>query len=338
MSNVQIFEWQVCDDRKPLPACVATVTCLATDSPVSIGIDNISLRDVSIPVEWVLIDNYANGTTQTVNMGPLTKVVAAYSRAVYRVPRQARAISLTLDADVNVIVSNVQDFLEAAADEIAIQQAANQFVSYPWITLTAGRAQLQATDQNRNLLLSAATAQNYTLLDATSLPNGYLNPHIRNAAAGRWSIVPLAGQTINGIWTNANPLMLSQENSIMLSNDGGQWQARGHISFKTPQQTISAAGGLTIAHGLNVVPSGFGTFGECIAANVGYSIGQRTQVPSHSDNTSRISWAGVVCDNTNVNIRFGNSATPDVTNFTTGARTVITTASWRYVVDCWYDF
>lgn len=337
--TVQSFDWSVCDDRKPLPACVGTIVALAVDTPVTINIDNISVRDVSIPVEWVLIDNYANGTTQTLNMGPLTKVVGAYNRSLYRVPKQARALTLTLTGDVNVIVSNVPDFLEAAADEIAIQQAADQFVSYTWITISAGRGQVQATDQNKNIQLTNAGASVYSLLSAVAMPNGYYNPMIKNVGAGRWSITPVAGQTINTDWTNGSPLQLSTRDHIELSGDGAQWIAKGRISFESAQQAYPAAGGLvTVAHGLVRKPTEYELVLQCVGAEFNYSIGDEIKVPINAGDTARAMIGSMYADTTNLYFRYNSGSVPaSIANKTTGALSTATTGNWRIVMRAWID-
>jgi hypothetical protein len=332
------LDWKVCDERQPIPACVASVVCSASagGGVTVIDISSSTIRDVTIPVFFVLVDNYANGTTQQVDMGPVTQTVPAYKRAVYQVPKAAKAIIMTLQDDVIVTVSNVPDFLAEAADEIAIQQAASQFVTYTWLNVNAGRAQNASTDQNRNLLLSNAGAQNYTLLAANSQPNGYYNPKIRNGNTGRWSIVPAGANQINSLWTNANPLRLNQGDQVEFWGDGAQWFAEGHISFSSLGQSSALGATLTNAHGLFKVPEILDVFLVCNTAEFGYSVGDRVLI----DQTGGFDGASqnnvtVLKDATNITvIKPAAGSGYRIRHKTLRTTAVVTVASWDIDVEC----
>lgn len=102
--------------------------------------------------------------------------------------------------------------------------------------------------------------------------------------------------------------------------------------FESSQQTITAAGSLTIAHGLGKVPSMCGLILVCTTAELGYSVNDRAQTFLGSADAAFNFGATVVADATNLNVRFGSSnPTFVVHNKTTGATTQITNASWRAV-------
>jgi hypothetical protein len=274
--NVAVQTWQPCDSKGGVVASIPLV--FATDPTWNVNIRNTSFRDVSVNVAYVMVDNYANGLTQTVNMGPFTYTVPAYNRAVYKIPPSSTTVIVSLSADCNIILANEEAFpyLASAADEIAIQQASQAFVSYTWLGVAAGRNQA-LTDQNRNLLLSNAGAQNYSLLSiaGSSIPNGYYNPLIRNGGAGRWSIVPNGANQINSIWTAANPLRLTQDDQVEFWCDGSQWLARGIISNSALSQSAALGATLTFAHGLVKEPEIARVFLRCTTAEFNYSIGDR---------------------------------------------------------------
>jgi hypothetical protein len=101
--------------------------------------------------------------------------------------------------------------------------------------------------------------------------------------------------------------------------------------FTSADQTITAAGSLTIAHGLGRIP----TFLQAYLVNVtnanNYVTGEIVAVQLGSESTSATDSRGVsvVPDATNLNIRFGSSAnTFNVLDKTTGATAGITNANW----------
>ena len=109
-------------------------------------------------------------------------------------------------------------------------------------------------------------------------------------------------------------------------------------AFESSQQTITAAGALTIAHGLSAAPKLYMAVLKCTTAEHGYSIGDEVAInPSSHDSTSGTNRGlSIVPDATNLNIRFGsNSAAINVLNKTTGAIVGITPASWALVLRAW---
>jgi hypothetical protein len=100
--------------------------------------------------------------------------------------------------------------------------------------------------------------------------------------------------------------------------------------FTSSQQVITAAGALTLPHGLGSTPFRWGAYLVNLTAELGYTTGQVAWV----DIAAMTSDRGVQIrpDATNLNIRFGAAAvTFMVFNQTTGAMTNITNANWRIV-------
>ncbi len=106
-------------------------------------------------------------------------------------------------------------------------------------------------------------------------------------------------------------------------------------SFESAQQTITAGGALTLAHGLGIQPKNYSAFLQCTTAEFGFSIGQEMQISTNASSLNGNVNKGlvVVPDATNLNIRFGsNSNTFDSLNFGTGAQVLLTNASWKLVM------
>lgn len=107
--------------------------------------------------------------------------------------------------------------------------------------------------------------------------------------------------------------------------------------YQSAQQTITAAGALTLAHGLGVKPILIYPVLQCTTAEHGYSIADEVQVP-FIDSSGAAAGVGFSCvpDATNLNVRYGSGAnTFIVLNKTTGAVASITNSSWRLVLRAW---
>lgn len=125
-----------------------------------------------------------------------------------------------------------------------------------------------------------------------------------------------------------------------LANDWFEIILEGAViseSFTSAEQTITLAGGLTLAHGLSAAPSLMQCRIICKVANVGFAIGDEvliasTVVSSASANKGLSLWP----DATNVNIRFGlGSGTFNIVNKSTGGVSSITITSWKLIVKAW---
>lgn len=106
-------------------------------------------------------------------------------------------------------------------------------------------------------------------------------------------------------------------------------------SFVSAQQTITAAGALTIAHGLGVAPAI--VLGELVnvTGELGYTAGQTIPINLGSAPETTISEGISVRkdDATNLIIRFGTVANVfAVIHATTGSATAITAANWKLVL------
>ncbi|MER9178932.1 hypothetical protein [Mesorhizobium sp. M0767] len=107
-------------------------------------------------------------------------------------------------------------------------------------------------------------------------------------------------------------------------------------SFESAQQTITAVGALTIAHGLGVQPKLISVVLQCTTAELGFSINDEVFVnPGISGDANPRGGVAIVPDATNLNVRFAPSQVFNLIHKTTGVITAITPASWRFVVRAW---
>lgn len=103
--------------------------------------------------------------------------------------------------------------------------------------------------------------------------------------------------------------------------------------FQSADQTITAAGALTLPHGLGRAPILVQPFLKCVSATAGYSIGDITpvfQVPTSNSGVS------IVVDATNINIRYGSSANVFlILDKSAGTNSAAVNASWSFFVRVW---
>lgn len=105
-------------------------------------------------------------------------------------------------------------------------------------------------------------------------------------------------------------------------------------SFTSSNQTITAAGTLSLAHGLGVMPSLVQVRLKCTSAEGNFSVGDEVIFNSGDQNAHR--GCAIVPDATNLVIRYGSDAnTFNVNNKTTGASFAITNASWVAIFKAW---
>jgi hypothetical protein len=106
--------------------------------------------------------------------------------------------------------------------------------------------------------------------------------------------------------------------------------------FTSAEQSITAAGALTIAHGLGARPKLCRLFIRCATAEGGYAIGDEVEVDINAPNSGANQGQAVWLDATNANVRFSTAAsTLVIAHKTTGGMTAITNANWRLLVRCW---
>lgn len=115
----------------------------------------------------------------------------------------------------------------------------------------------------------------------------------------------------------------------------GPYAAPFSKSYTSPNQTISQAGSLTLAHGLGEMPKKIEVRLKCTTAELGYSIGDEVVwMLNHSGGTAR--GVAVIPDATNLAIRFGNNANPFILlNKTTGSEANVTNANWAAIFKAW---
>lgn len=134
--------------------------------------------------------------------------------------------------------------------------------------------------------------------------------------------------------TGANTLgkLAAGTNTHVLTLAGGvpTWAApsAGAAKFTSTDQTITAAGSLTIAHGLSGIPDIVQVFLVCVTGEANYTTGD--VVLWGASTTNAVKGLSVRPDGTNINVRFcSTTSTFNLPDRTTGNDSVLTNANWR---------
>ncbi|HUC63442.1 MAG TPA: hypothetical protein VMF53_15960 [Alphaproteobacteria bacterium] len=108
-------------------------------------------------------------------------------------------------------------------------------------------------------------------------------------------------------------------------------------SYTSSQQTITAGGSLTLAHGLGAQPKLIVIKLHCLTAENGYSVGDELIVPPGfvTDSNGSGRNCGVVPDATNLNVRFGSSTTYTflIGSKSTGVPAGATNTNWAAIFE-----
>lgn len=97
-------------------------------------------------------------------------------------------------------------------------------------------------------------------------------------------------------------------------------------SYTSAPQIVTYTGALTLAHGLGVIPRLVETTWICGTGELGYTAGDRLEVPLMYDNGANMCGCMIVPDNTNLNVRY--ASTQVFGNKGTGVRAAVTAGNW----------
>lgn len=188
---------------------------------------------------------------------------------------------------------------------------------------------------------------------------GTWNSALGTITTGTWNATTIAvnhggtGQTTytdgqlligNSSGNTLSKATLTAGTNILITNAGGSITISQSSttpftkSFFSAQQTITAAGALTLAHGMATIPRLLQVTLVCQTGEGGYTAGDILLVPTSYTDTSAGNQYGasVVPDATNLNIRYGSYAnTWFIPRKDNGNEFGITNANWKAVFSAW---
>jgi hypothetical protein len=106
-------------------------------------------------------------------------------------------------------------------------------------------------------------------------------------------------------------------------------------SFVSAAQTITSAGALVLAHGLSVAPTHVQVWLKCVSTANNYAEDDEfPYAPMGGATTNQ--GVSIVCDATNINVRFGSATEVfSVNDKTTGATAAATNSNYNLIVKAW---
>lgn len=103
--------------------------------------------------------------------------------------------------------------------------------------------------------------------------------------------------------------------------------------FTSSNQTITAGGLITVAHGLGVVPDLIDFELYCAVADDGWGVGDVIKASLNATTTASSRASALYTDSVNVYMRVSASSNSFlITNKSTGSATTITNANWRVII------
>lgn len=161
------------------------------------------------------------------------------------------------------------------------------------------------------------------------------NPNVKWAAGG--SGAPTDAEYVvsaaNGTLTAED--VLTAGTGITVTNGAGTATVGLDVSVPS-DQTITSAGSLTVAHSLGAAPRFVISRLVCQTGELGYTAGDVVEIsPYIPMDTSTHVGMSVVCDATNINVRFGSSGSAFyLLNKTTGNYAAATNGNWKVRFIC----
>lgn len=186
--------------------------------------------------------------------------------------------------------------------------------------------------------LSGITITSGTITGITDLAIADGGTGASTAATAFAALKQAADESTSGVVQLATAAQIKTGTSTTLSMSPQRLRDAIGFSayFESAAQTLTAAGALTIAHGLGRKPIlVIGVLKNAIAEQ-NYSIGDEFFIPLGAPDNGATQGIAVIPDATNLNVRFANNANMfNVINKTTGALAAITNANWTLLLRAW---
>lgn len=245
------------------------------------------------------------------------------------------ATTLILPGGVSIVAraGDIAEFTnEAAADAAGANwRLTNYFrnlepIETPSSAKTASYT-VAATDRTGVIRFSGLSADATLTLPAASGLAGFRFTFINLDGTYGVTVDGNASETIDTFTTRKT----FGPDPIELYCDGSNWfTVSGAYLYDSGDQTITASGTLTLAHGLGTRPRRVWTQIRCTSAEGGYSSGDYVTVGTAETDSATHRGVNIAPDATNLTVLYGASAsTFGVPNKSTRANFPITNGSWR---------
>jgi len=195
------------------------------------------------------------------------------------------------------------------------------------------------TDNGTNKITLKAPASIASDADVTLPPSGVLLSTAAPVTVGQGGTglaTLTANNVILGNGTSTPNFVAPGTSGNVLTSNGTTWTSSSSpgvftVSYTSPDQTITSAGTLTLAHGMGVVPKFITAQLICQTGEFGFTAGDVVGIYLTSSGVGSSSQgAAIVSDTTNLNVRFSsNGSVYSVEDFTNGNNANLTNGNWK---------
>lgn len=226
--------------------------------------------------------------------------------------------------------------------------AVKGYVSIPFTAASSsGPASLdfaEDTDNGSNKVTvkaASSLASDYTVTLPSATGTLLTDAAAITVAQGGTGLTTLtANNVILGNGTSTPSFVAPGTSGNILTSNGTTWASAAPasvftLSYTSSDQTITAAGSLTLAHSLGVAPKIRTYELICQSTEAGFSAGDVVEVTCNN-NTQVERGFSQWSDATNINIRYGTAAsTFQTAHKTTGTQTSLTNGNWKLRIRAW---
>jgi hypothetical protein len=332
-----------------------TYTIATSDRGKHVTLSNASAIAVTLPQAngtgftsgfYTYVENIGAGTvtitptTSTINGGATIKlgtgegVLITSDSTNYRALAMGNAYTQISGLTEDTQPDGAADFVASADSSLTIAKKVKfQAVHSPSSGSKTASYTVTDLDRGTSIRFAGLAADATVTLPAASGRAGFLlylsNEDTTDTAPFGMIVDPNGAELIDGFATRKGYV----GTRITILCDGTGWRTvQGYYRYFSGDQTITAAGTLTLPHGLGVRPRRFFAELKSTTAEFGYTIGDIVPIgPSGDDEGTNNRNHTMTPDATNLNVRFSQAAggTYIGMNKTTGVRQNLTNGSWK---------
>jgi hypothetical protein len=256
----------------------AAIVCdPVTDLEWQVELSGTDFGGKPVQATGVVVVNQNSGDAVTVLADAYPSIIPPYQTLTVPLLGAKRLTVRLTSKPCTIYIISDPALSQQVTNQYAIQFNEGLAIVYTTV-IKAGNPETQLlTDGNKHVdFYPPVTTQSYNLL-TTGLSDGFLSYVKNRNSTNRTAITPGGGNTINGLYTAANPLYLYPQDGGKLRFDGSNFDFSGSISFVSPDQTIDTLQH-SIPHPLMTAPDSLEWYLRCITSELGYAVGDVLQI------------------------------------------------------------